>query len=266
MKYSTPEEEWRAFLDGTHRSIELSRRTMGRLPSNPRCMVCFAPFAGPGGWMFRRAGFSQWTKNPNVCTRCISRLEAYDVMGAEVEVSFLFADVRRSSMMARQMDNESFARLMQRFYAIATGALLANGAILDKFVGDEVVGFFIPLLAGPAHAAVAVRTAQDLLAATGHNEEEGPWLPLGAGVNSGTAFVGMVSSGAGSEFTAFGDTINVAAHVAASAGAGEILVTDAAAQAAALEDEGLERRRLSLKGHEAYAFVLAVSESSPEDE
>ena len=187
-------------------------------------------------------------------------------MGAEVEVSFLFADVRRSSMMARQMDNESFARLMQRFYAIATGALLANGAILDKFVGDEVVGFFIPLLAGPAHAAVAVRTAQDLLAATGHNDEEGPWLPLGAGVNSGTAFVGMVSSGAGSEFTAFGDTINVAAHVAASAGAGEILVTDAAAQAAALEDEGLERRRLSLKGHEAYAFVLAVSESSPEDE
>jgi class 3 adenylate cyclase len=67
----------------------------------------------------------------------------------------------------------------------------------------------------------------------------------------------MVSRGDASEFTAFGDPINLAAHVAAQAAPGEILITVAAAAAAGIDE--LERRHLSLKGHEADALVLPVS-------
>jgi class 3 adenylate cyclase len=77
-------------------------------------------------------------------------------------------------------------------------------------------------------------------------------------VHTGVAFVGMVSRGSSSDFTAFGDPINIAAHVASKAAAGEILVTDAAAAAGDLPTDGLERRRLDLKGVAEDAVVLSV--------
>jgi adenylate cyclase len=156
-----------------------------------------------------------------------------------------------------------FTRLMQRFYAVATEVLVGDEAIVEKFVGDAVVGFFLPLMTGPEHAAAAVRAAEHLLAATGHGDDDGPWLPLGTGVHTGPAFVGVVKSGATSEFTAFGDAINVAAHVAAQAAPGEILVSEAAATASGLDVEGRERRRLSLKGHPVDAVVVSLPSASP---
>ena len=216
------------------------------------------PFGPPGGALFRRMGFVRWEKNPNVCMQCLKELREYDVMGAEVDISFLFADVRHSSDIARRVGTMEFTRLMQRFYATATAILFDNDAILDKFVGDEVVGFFMPFLTGPNHAGAAVRAAKDLLHATGHSPGTEPWLPLGAGVNTGTAFVGMVSRGSESEFTALGDPINIAAHVMAQAGTGEVLVTEAAVTAAGLEPGELERRHLSLKGTEADVFVMTA--------
>ncbi len=266
--FATPEEEWRAFLSGTHPA--LSRRSPFRLvPSSPRCRLCSAPFAGPGGVVFRRFGYSPWEKNPNICRRCFSGIESqsklctsafedHEVRGAEVEISLLFADVRRSSDMARRMGTMEFTRLMQRFYAVAARVLIDNEAILDKFVGDEVVGFFLPFMAGPEHARRAIDVAEELLRSTGHGDVDGPWVPLGASVHTGTAFVGMISRGEGSEFTAFGDPLNVAAHLAGQAPAGEILVTDDAAAAANVPVETLERRSLSLKGHAVDAVVIPV--------
>ena len=225
--------------------------------------MCLAPFGGLGGPIFRRMGFREWDKNPNVCIHCLRSLEGHDVMGAEVEISFLFADVRRSSELARGMGTMEFTHLMQRFYTVANDVLFANGAILDKFVGDEVVGFFMPFMTGPDHAGAAVVAARELLLAVGHGDDGEPWLPLGAGVNTGMAFVGMVSRGSASEFTAFGDPINVAAHLASQAAAGEILVTDDVAASAGLGTEALARRRLSLKGHDVDAVVLSASSASP---
>lgn len=258
-RFATPEDEWRSYLNGTHPHILWGRKTFRHIPSSPRCKVCFAPFGAPGGPLFRRMGFTPWEKNSNMCMHCIKELRNHEVMGAEVEVSFLFADVRSSSELARTMETMAFTRLMQRFYASASEVLLNNDAILDKFVGDEVVGFFLPLMTGPDHAGAAVQAARDLMIATGHAEDDGPWLSIGAGVNTGTAFVGMVSSGGPGEFTAFGDAINVAAHVAAEAAPGEILVTDASAIAANLETDPLERRHLSLKGHPVDALVLSAT-------
>src|SRR3954471_8642234 len=249
-KYSSREEEWAAYLNGIHQTIKLGKRPSRLTPIGPRCKMCAVPFAGLGRLLFSPFGWKPWEKNPNLCTFCVRYLNKQDVSGAEIEVSFLFADVRRSSDLARRVGTMEFTRLMQRFYAVATDVLFEGEGVIEKFVGDEVVGFFMPLLTGPNHAAAAVRAAEHLLRETGHADEGGPWLPLGAGVHTGVAFVGMVSRGSSSDFTAFGDPINVAAHVAGQAAAGEVLVTDAAASAGGVRTEGLERRRLSLKGFE----------------
>jgi class 3 adenylate cyclase len=86
------------------------------------------------------------------------------VSGAEVEISFLFADVRRSSELARRLGTMDFTRLMQRFYATATEVFLDHNALLGKFIGDEAVGFFLPFMAGPHHPRRAVETAPNVAA------------------------------------------------------------------------------------------------------
>ena len=177
----------------------------------------------------------------------------------------LFADVRGSSKLARQMPTWEFTRLMNRFYNVSKQVLVEADAIIEKFVGDEVVALFVPLMTGPDHARRAVEAAEALLRATGHADGEQPWVPLGAGVHTGVAFVGVVGTKGSSDFTALGDPVNIAAHLASQAAAGEILVTDATARAAAMTHDGLERRYVSLKGHPVDALVLRVGEPA-EDE
>ena len=65
---------------------------------------------------------------------------------------------------------------MQRFYTVATAVLFDHEALLDKFVGDEVVGFFLPFMAGDGHARVAVETARALFDAAGYGSPDGPWI------------------------------------------------------------------------------------------
>src|SRR3712207_468067 len=110
--------------------------------------------------------------------------------GAEVDLSMLFVDVRGSTRLAEGMRAAEFSRLMNRFYAAATEVLIRTDAFIDKFVGDEVVALYLPLFTGPNHARVAVQAAQELLRVTGHDDQQGPWLPIGVGVHSGIAFVG----------------------------------------------------------------------------
>src|SRR5205085_8991446 len=145
-KYSSPEEEWAAYLMGTHPYIKMGQRTFRLIPSSPRCKMCSVPYRGLGKVLFSPLGWKSWEKNPSICTACVRYLDKQEVSGAEVEVTFLFADVRRSSDLARRVGTMEFTRLMQRFYGVATDVLIAGDAIIEKFVGDEVVGFFVPLL------------------------------------------------------------------------------------------------------------------------
>ena len=51
-----------------------------------------------------------------------------------------------------------------------------NGAWIDKFVGDEAIGLFIPGSAGKDYPYLAIKSAIELLEATGHASSEGPWV------------------------------------------------------------------------------------------
>jgi adenylate cyclase len=179
--------------------------------------------------------------------------------GAEVEISMLFADIRGSTALAETMSASKFAALLNRFYVVATDALVLHDAMVDKFVGDEVVALFIPAFAGAQHAKHAVDAAEALLQATGHGMSSGPWLPVGAGVHTATAWVGAVGShGQVEDVTALGDPVNTTARLASAAAAGEILVTREAARASGLAVDGLERRELDLKGKAAAVSVFVV--------
>jgi adenylate cyclase len=239
------EARWRQILlDPSPRGR--NRRVHRRIPSAPRCKLCAAPFAGIGGLVMPLFGHPRWPKNPKYCAGCFGMLRA-NHGGAEVECSLLFADVRGSTPLAETMSPRDFNRLMGRFYDTAFEILVNHDAFVDKFVGDEVIGIFVPSMAGAAHAGRAVAAATALLRATGHRDSRGPWVPVGAGVSTGIAYVGSIGEGPDTELTAMGDIVNTTARLASVAGAGEVLVTAAAATAAGLP-AGRERRSLELKG------------------
>jgi adenylate cyclase len=186
--------------------------------------------------------------NPTMCNSCFTFVTRHHG-GAEVEVTFLFADVRGSTKLAETMPLASYRELMDRFYSVATQVVFDHDGYVDKFVGDELVALFFPLLSGERHVALGVEAAQALLRATGHADPGGPWLPLGAGVHTGLAWFGAVGQGQRTELTALGDTVNTTARLASVARAGEVLVTAETAARADLNAQ-LERRSLELKGKE----------------
>ena len=140
---------------------------------------------------------------------------------------------------------------MNRFYKVATHALIKTDALIDKLVGDEVIGLYFPGFAGESHAKLAVHGAEELLRATGHGSAHGAWLPIGVGVHTGIAYVGTVSGAEGTvtDMTALGDDVNVTARLASQAKAGEALLSEATCLAAGLANLAhLEQRSLELKG------------------
>lgn len=249
---------WRSILTGTDDRYAKTRRLLRRVPSAPRCKMCAAPFGGLGAPIMRVIGRAPWKKNHLYCGVCFTVLQNLKG-GAEIDCSLLFADVRGSTRLAEQMSPSKFRQLMARFYESAAGVLVERDAIVDKFVGDEVVAIFIPALAGDAHAARAIASARALMDVTGNTGGGRPWLPLGAGVHTGTAFVGSVGQGVAAELTALGDVVNVTARLASAAAAGEILCTTEAARTALLPTDELEHRRLNLRGKSAATEVVVLS-------
>ena len=252
---SAAEEQWRAILLNPNPYLRL-RRFFARIPSAPRCKFCAVPFGPPGGLILPRLGWSRWPHNPKYCRRCFAMLSTHHG-GAEIQCSLLFADVRGSTTLAEGMPPRDFNRLMGRFYDAALAVLVEHDAYVDKFVGDEVIAIFVPAMAGVAHARRAVDAGLALLRATGNAEKSRAWVPIGIGVNTGTAYVGSVGEGLDADLTAMGDAVNVTARLASAAGAGEMLVTGDAARAAAVNGEA-ERRSLSLKGRSGPTDVVVL--------
>ncbi|MBV8178944.1 MAG: adenylate/guanylate cyclase domain-containing protein [Mycobacterium sp.] len=244
-------EQWRTLLTEGHGALVRARRVFRHLPAEPRCKVCSNPFGGVAGHVLAAAGFSPSRKNPNLCTRCC---DALPPGGAEVDVAVLFADVRGSTALAERAGPTDVAALLNRFYFVATRALLRYDAVIDKLIGDEVMALFVPGISGAEYRRRAVEAGLALLRAVGYGSPEGPWIQLGAAVNAGIAYVGNIGT-AVVDFTALGDTVNVAARMQQLAAEGELLVSEGVADN--ISAHAL-RRTLQLRGREQPidAFVL----------
>ena len=167
---------WREMLEGTSSEFESSR---GITPAHPE-----QPALQAVRLAVRRAGRSvhahdrPWSVGQEPQHLRFLLQAARD--GAAVAPRSSSACCSRTSgarrALAESMGAEAFRRLLERFYHRATDVLLARDAILDKFVGDEVVALFIPALAGADHARRALDAARDLLKVTGHGQAADPWV------------------------------------------------------------------------------------------
>src|SRR5262245_57178109 len=92
------------------------------LPRSPRCAICYIPFKGIGGFLFRNLwGVVASNLHPNMCNLCEGFATEYHG-GTELEISILFVDVRGSTSMAEKMPAVEFSKKINRFYGSVTQA------------------------------------------------------------------------------------------------------------------------------------------------
>jgi adenylate cyclase len=240
---SFPEElkRWQAFLNFQQKLYSL-------LPSDPHCHECGIPMAGIGGGVLRFMGSAPSSFSPKLCSACEQSARHYEV-GAEVELTMIFADVRDSTPLAESKGTMGFKEIIQRFYKETSKVLIAHNAMVNRLMGDQVIALFVPRFAGKDHAKVALHAAQELLRVTGHGDPNGPWVPVGAGIHTGTAYVGAVGAADGvTEIAVLGSAANMCARLSSKAEAGEILISEDSVKFGNLDVEGLESRSIELKG------------------
>jgi adenylate cyclase len=253
---------WRAIFSGEHPELKRGRKLF-RLMSptaHERCRLCYAGFDGFSAPVMRAIGRGQWLRNPHFCEKCESVL-AEQRGGAEIEIAMLYADVRGSTQLAAGMRPTEFAALMQRFFRAAIKVFTWTDAIVDKMVGDEVIGIYAPCLTGPDYRKRAVAAGLKLLRATGHADPAGPWLSIGVGVHSGETFLGSVGvEGGNYQFAALGPPMNFGARLVASAKGGEMILSEEVWQDVSGTIPA-EPRSLELKGHpgQVRAYVTRVA-------
>lgn len=241
-------------------SFRRLRRVMRRLPSNPRCKLCEAPFGGVTGKILGLTSFGPSRKNPNLCKTCF---EDAPTGGAEGEIGVLFADVRGFTTLAETITPGKSALLLNRFYAAAMDALIERDAIIDKLVGDEVMALFLPPIVGDDHIERMVDAAEALLHGVGFGTENGSWLDVGVGLAFGTAFIGNVGQGPVKDFTAVGDVVNIASRLQGEAAAGTIVMSDVVYDAVRERYPDAAAIRLELKGKSEPVQAYVVRVGSP---
>jgi adenylate cyclase len=138
--------------------------------------------------------------------------------GRHQHAAVLFADIRGFTALSESLDPAAIAEFLASFRCRATRAIEAHGGIVDKFVGDNVMGVFGVPFATPADAANALAAGRALQAEVaawnGKRRDAGRRLvSVGIGIHYGQVFVGVIEAGDRLEFTVIGDTVNTAHRI-----------------------------------------------------
>ena len=243
------EIDWQALLVDGYEPLKKVQKVFRRLPSEPRCKLCQNPFGGFGGRVCSWMGRKPSRKNPNLCQYCFDHLPGG---GIEIDVGVVFADVRGSTSLGEQSSATDFAERLNRFYATATNVLVHHDGLVDKLIGDEVMGLFVPGLAGSEYRRRTANAALDLARAVDD-------LPVGVAANVGVAFVGNVGSGSVMDFTALGDAVNVGARLQSHASPGEVVLASDLYELVADEHPGARLEQMEVRGRDEVISVAVIS-------
>lgn len=131
----------------------------------------------------------------------------------------MFADVRGFTSLSESVPPTHLRESLNILFTAASELLIRNDALIDKFLGDAVMALFNAPIPQPSHREVVLRTAialQENVASLNLH------FAIGIGLNSGIAITGAVG-GDVADYTAIGDTVNVASRLSGLAGKGKIL-------------------------------------------
>lgn len=162
--------------------------------------------------------------SPDVATALLADPSQAGLGGSIAEVSVLMADLRGFTPFAERTAPDQVVTMLNAYFGAAVPVILEQGGTIVQFVGDEVMAVFNAPVRQADHAARAARAGLRLQQATAQVAAGRDWPPFRVGVNSGPALVGNIGSAEMRNFTAIGDTTNLAARLQALAEPGEVVI------------------------------------------
>lgn len=214
-----------------------------RPPGSERDRALFASLAGQLSMGLENArlyhqidGLFRQYMSPDVATALLADPAQAALGGAVVEVTAVFADLRGFTTFSEAATPEQIVALLNRYFEVATAAVLAEGGTVVQFVGDALMALFGAPVRQADHAVRAARAALAMQAGVSAIAEDGA-PTFRVGINTGPALVGNIGSTALRNFNAMGDAVNVAARLETAAEPGQVVL--GAATVALLPDDAV---------------------------
>lgn len=167
---------------------------------------------------------------PHVVDEIFANPSALILGGTTCCVTALFSDIRGFTSMAENLTPQIVVQILNEYFADMTPIVFEYHGLLDKFMGDGLMALFgVPLptedaASNAVAAAIAMQrrmtTVNDDLRALGLSE-----IAIGIGINTGAVTVGYIGSRERTDYTAIGDTVNLAARLEKQARAGQIIIS-----------------------------------------
>ncbi len=166
--------------------------------------------------------------SPSVVQRLLTDPTQIKLGGTLQQITVLFADLEGFTTLSEQTPPERLLFILNQYLTMMVEAILSCGGTIDKFLGDGVMAMYNTPLAQPDHARRAVQTALKIRSglAKFHEQFEQPHrLKINFGIHSGMAVVGNVGAPQLMDFTAVGDTVNIASRLQQLGKGGQILIS-----------------------------------------
>jgi len=142
--------------------------------------------------------------------------------GESSNVSVIFSDIRNFTSLSEIIKPQELVEVINEYFQIATPCIINEDGHLDKFIGDAIMAEFGMPAKHPDHALRACKAAVNLIKVAEkfkvRFKEKLPWVKdfefnIGVGINSGNAIMGNIGSATKTDYTALGDTVNVASRL-----------------------------------------------------
>ncbi|MDR1333142.1 MAG: hypothetical protein LBJ69_01940 [Holosporales bacterium] len=138
--------------------------------------------------------------------------------GQTAEVTMMFTDIEKFSTVSEKLPAEYLMMHLSEYFDELTKKIVENNGIIDKYIGDSIMAMWGALEPDPSQVASACHTALECVALIEHMKEK--WIPLGkpplptrVGLHTGQAIVGNIGSRDRMNFTAIGDSVNIASRL-----------------------------------------------------
>jgi adenylate cyclase len=163
-----------------------------------------------------RRAFNRYL-SPAVVSQIVESSGVLELGGNTVEGTVYFSDIKDFTNIAESMQPKELVSYLNEYFTLASDLILKRDAMLDKYIGDAIMAIFGAPISKPDHAKLACLTAleiqRSLEAYYRKKSAQTPQFTTRIGLNSGKMIVGNIGSTRRLDYTAIGDTVNLASRL-----------------------------------------------------
>ena len=181
-------------------------------------------------------------------------------------ITLLFSDIRGFTTLSESRRPEEVVEILNTYFSRQVDVIFRHGGTVDKFIGDAIMAFWGAPVDDPKHAQNAVKAALEMARVVDEFRKElggelAKEFDIGIGVHTGPAVVGFIGSENKLDYTAIGDSVNLASRIeGATKGVARILVSEATRTACGEEFMFSDRGTFKAKGKSEEVLLFEPAE------